>query len=474
MKRRWMMVLALGLGILSGCSVHDRTAPGALAEEASDLREAGDKTPRPEVDWWLFLEDETLNTLVETALEENPTLDRAAANVRKADALLGAQKAADLPGVNLTGSAGRARTEGFMAGISNSWNLSAAASYELDLWGGRQALENQRALDREASLASLSEALVTVSAQVADTWYLRLERQVQQDLSEERVALRRELLEMIEWRYGQGTATARDVYDTRTELAVDEVTLARYRTDVAVADHALSALLNRKPGGLEAVVPGISDKPLPTMAPLARDPLSSRLILGRPDMVRAMLDVMKADEAVAVSLADRFPTFSLTAGYGRAGDGWEAGSNSGPVWNIGGELLAPLIDWGRRKSLVEADRAAFDDALARYRTTALTAFTEAADAFTRCRNGEREDARLKESLDASSATMAYVTSRYLEGASDYLTLMIARIAENEARSRLATSRRLLLSNRIGLARALGGSFSDTWVETYVTTHRETE
>ncbi|VVS93910.1 efflux transporter outer membrane subunit [Desulfoluna spongiiphila] len=469
MKRCWLIVLALGLAAFSACSVHERTATGALVEKASDLRDTRDETLRPEVDWWLSFEDETLNGLVARALGENPTLEEAAANVRKAEAFLAGQKAADLPGINLSGSAGRARTEGFMGGISNSWSLSAVASYELDLWGGRQALEAQRALDREASLASLSATLVSVSAQVADTWYLRLERQVQLDLSEERVDMRRELLEMIEWRYGQGTATARDVYDTRTELAVDEVTLARYRTDVAVADHALSALLNRKPGDFEDTVPGISGKPLPTMPPLADEPLSSRLILGRPDMVRAMLDVKKADEAVAVSLADRFPSFSLTAGYGRAGDGWEAGSTSGPVWNIGGDLLAPLIDWGRRKALVEADRAAFDESLARYRSTALVAFTEAADALTRCRNGEREDARLQESLDASSATTAYVTSRYLEGASDYLTLMIARIAENEARSRLATSRRLLLSNRIGLARALGGSFSDTWVRTYVTT-----
>jgi len=469
MKRLFSLVVAIAVGALSACSVHERTAPGALSEQAADLRDAGDETLRPEVDWWLSFEDEALNGLVARALGENPTLEQAAANVRKAEAFLTGQKAADLPGVNLTGSAGRARTQGGMVGISNSWSLSAVASYEVDLWGGRQALETQRVLDRESSIASFSAALVSVSAQVADTWYLRLERQAQLDLSEERVAMRRELLEMIEWRYGQGTATARDVYDTRTELAVDEVTLARYRTDVAVADHALSALLNRKPGDFEATVPGLSSKILPKMSPLADEPLSSRLILGRPDMVRAMLDVKKADEAVAVSLADRFPSFSLTAGYGRAGDGWDAGSTSGPVWNIGGDILAPLIDWGRRKALVEADRAAFDESLARYRSTALAAFTEAADALTRCRNGEREDARLEASLEASSATTAYVTSRYLEGASDYLTLMIARIAENEARSRLATSRRLLLSNRIGLARALGGSFSDTWVRTYVTT-----
>jgi len=466
MKRLFSLVMAFSLGALSACSVHERTAPGALTEQASDLRDARDEASRPEVDWWLSFEDDELNRLVALALGENPTLEQAAANVRRAEAFLAGQKASDFPGVNLTGSAGRARTEGLMPGISNSWSLSAVASYELDLWGRRQALETQRVLDREASLASLSAAFVSVSAQVADTWYLRLERQARLDLSEERVAMRRELLEMIEWRYGQGTATARDVYDTRTELAVDEVALAGYRTDVAVAGHTLSALLNRKPGDLKAVVPGLLSKILPNISPLADQPLSSHLILGRPDMVRAMLDVKRADEAVAVSLADRFPSFSLTAGYGRAGDGWDAASTSGPVWNIGGELLAPLIDWGRRKALVEADRAAFDEALARYRTTALVAFTEAADALTRCRSGEKEEARLQESLEASSATTAYVTRRYLEGASDYLTLMIARIAENEARSRLVTSRRLLLSHRIGLARALGGSFSDKWLKAY--------
>lgn len=467
MKPALWGVLLFSLGALCSCSLHQRTATESLETLAADLTEDEDEGPRPAVDWWLSFGDDSLNRIVARALKENPTLDQAAASVRRAEAFLAGQRAADLPGVNAIGSAGRGRTQGVMGGVASSWNLSAVASYELDLWGRRAALETQRVLDREDSLAALAAAFVSVSAQASDTWYLWGERRARRELSEERVALLKERLGMIELRYGRGTVPAREVYDARGELAAEEVALSGYRADAAAAGHALAALLNQNPGHIDGAFKPPHPYSIPSLPTLAGKPLSSRLILGRPDMVRAMIQVKKADEAVAVSLADRFPSFSLTAGYGRAGYDWGSLSGSGPVWNIGGDLLAPLMDWGGRKSRVTADKAAFDEALARYRNLALSAFKEAADALSRCQTGEDAVARSQEALEAALSTAAYTHSRYLQGAADYLALLGARIAENEARGRLITQQRLLLSHRIGLARALGGSFNDTWLTAYV-------
>lgn len=454
------MTLLFSLFVVSGCSFHKRAAPEAIDELVSDLvMEEGERS-RPLVDWWLSFEDEALNKMVAEALVENATIDQAVAGVREASAYLARQRAADLPGVNLTGSAGRSRTEGVMAGVSNSWNLSAAAAYELDVWGKRQALENQRRLDRNTSLATLSSAMISVSAQVADIWYLLVERKDQLTLAEERVALKRERLALVERRYGQGTVLAEAVYGGRNELASEEVNRVGYRADMAVAAHALATLLNRRPGALEEITPGLPQATFPRLLPLGDHPLSSRLILGRPDMVQAMNRVKKADEAVAISLADRFPTFSLTAGYGRAG--YDTGS--GPVWNVGGNLLAPILDWGSRKAQVRADEAAFDQSLASYRAAALSAFQEAADALSNYRHGEMAVSLFEAALDAALSTTSYVRNRYLEGASDYISLLSARISENDAKSRLIASQRVLLSHRIGLARALGGSFSDSWAK----------
>lgn len=462
MKRVMMAVLVVCLPLAAGCSMHQRRAPEALETRVSDLVSETDAGSRPVVDWWLQFQDEALNGLVDRALTENPTIDRAAAGVRKAEAFLSGQKAAELPGVNLAGSAGRARTTGVMGGISDSWNLSAVASYELDLWGRRRALTNQRRLDRDAALAALASARVSVSAQVADTWYLLVERRIQQRLAEERVAMRRERRELVERRYAQGTVAAQEVYGARAELAVEEASLAGYRADAEVADHALAALLNRKAGNLGDPLPEIPLDPFPPTSPLGDQPLSSRLILGRPDMVQAMTQVKRADEAVAVALADRFPSFGLTAGYGRAS--YESGgiSGSGPVWSVGGNLLAPLLDWGARRASVTANRAAFDESLAGFRTTALLAFREADDALSRYHHGETAVARFEAALEAASANSDFVKNRYLQGASDYQALLMARLSENEARGRLIANRRLLFSHRIGLARALGGSFSDRW------------
>ena len=455
--KRLISVLVLGSAVwLSGCAVHERVAPEAVEKEVADLIAPGEEAPRPRVDWWRAFGDETLNALVEKALLENASLDQAEAGVRKAEAYLAQQKAADLPGVNLEGAVKRSRRVEFGGEVYDSWSISGAVSYELDFWGRRKALKTQRLIDRDASLAGLASAMVTVSSQVAETWYLLVERQSQVALAQSRVALLQERMSMVAYRYDQGVLDAQQVYNARTELATEEALLEGLYADVAVAGHALDTLLNQKPGP----VGSLPTDPFPDLPSLARGPLSSRLILGRPDMVQALKQVELADESVAIALADRFPSFSLTAAYGRSGAQFNSLSGTDPLWNVGGNLLAPLVDWGARKAKVKADKAAFEEAIAGYRTTALVAFQEAEDALSRCRRGETATAHVQEALKSAVSNTAYVERGYLQGSADYLTLLSSRIVESEAKGRLLTQQRQLLSHRIGLARALGGSFSD--------------
>ena len=134
--RPWISVLLVGALIWAGaCSPHKRGALGAAGRTVADLATECDETPRPTVDWWRAFEDETLHGLVVKALAENPTIDAAISGVRVAEAFLTGQRAADLPSVNINGSLGRSRSIGFMGGLSTTWSISGAASYELDLWG---------------------------------------------------------------------------------------------------------------------------------------------------------------------------------------------------------------------------------------------------------------------------------------------------------------------------------------------------
>lgn len=451
--RNWILVTSAVLTlVMAGCSLHTRTAEQRVASQTSDLASHGAaSTPESASPWWSVFEDEALGHWMKRALtDENSRLVSARAGVERAEAYLKAQKATDLPGVNVSGSLGRSRSQGIMGGVSSSWNLSLASSYELDLWGKRAAHKKQRMLDREMALLSQRLSTISLSARVADTWYLLKERTSQWELASREAELRKAWLDTVTHRYQQGVVSVSAVYGARSQLATTQARVAALKGDVTVAGHALSALANEKPGAARIDSRG----PLPQLPGLSTTHLPSELVLDRPDVRLAMAEVQKADEAVAVSFANRFPSFSLTAGYGQGGYDSGGLDGSGPAWNIGGNLLAPLLDWGGRKAKVSADKASLTKAESDLRTVALEAFQEAADALIRCRQAEESLAEYQQVLALSLSNTEYVKARYLEGASDVLELLEAQMGEVSARSQLVLAKRQVISTRISLARAL--------------------
>ena len=76
------------------------------------------------------------------------------------------------------------------------------------------------------------------------------------------------------------------------------------------------------------------------------------------------------------------------------------------------------------------------------------------------RTTEETIRRLKDEEAAAGASLRLATDRYLDGLSDYLPVLTAQALHFDVQSRLLSARRQLLSDRISLARALGGSWMD--------------
>jgi len=71
-------------------------------------------------------------------------------------------------------------------------------------------------------------------------------------------------------------------------------------------------------------------------------------------------------------------------------------------------------------------------------------------------------------VDATGGALRLSLDRYLLGLSDYLPILTAQSADFTARSLLLAAKRQLISDRISLARALGGD----WMEEEMENRRE--
>jgi NodT family efflux transporter outer membrane factor (OMF) lipoprotein len=393
---------------------------------------------------------------MDRAFAGNLDLAQAFARLKQFEALARQSNAARFPFVNLEGNAARSRQLRAMgAETGNTYELSLAAGFEVDLWNKLESRTRASKLETEASLEDIRTLYLTISSQVADLYYLMVEQRSQLDLTDSTIEARAATLELVKRRYLEGVVPALDVYQSRQVLAAARTRRPELESTLAEAAHALSILIgdypDRSVGGDLAVIPEV-DVAFPAGLP-------SELLTRRPDIRAELLRLRADDQEIGAAIADRFPSINLLADYGRAGSDFGA-SLSATVWSLIGNMTLPLLDWGSRKAEVERTRGVFEEQLGRYQQTVLIAFREVEDALVNNRTTEETIQRLKDEEAAAGASLRLATDRYLDGLSDYLPVLTAQALHFDAQSRLLSTRRQLLADRISLARALGGSWMD--------------
>lgn len=449
--------------LLAGCGLHEMRA----VEPPGDLPTSFSATMGPTAPttltgrWWQAFDDPRLAALIEEAFARNLGLAQAVARLRQADAAQRVAQAPLWPNLDLQGQAKREKSPGiFGDNTGNSYSLSLAANYELDIWQKLRSRARATDLELLATAGEVKSFYLTLSARVADLYYLAAEQRAQLALTDRTIESFAETLKRVEWRYLEGLVPALDVYQARQNLAAAKARRPQFVLGLAQAEHALSVLLGRYPGDLPAgTVVALPDAPQHFDAGLP-----SRLLTRRPDIEANYLRVRASDARVAAAIAERFPSFNLLANYGRSRTAFATGDITGTFWNLILNAAQPIFDAGRRKAEVDRSEAVFRERLAAYHETVLTAFQEVMDALAANRTTEERIRRLEEQVEATAGALRLSLDRYTAGISDYLPVLTAQAADFNARSQLLAARRQLLADRITLARALGGSWMSAELE----------
>ena len=450
--------LLLVLVLIFGCTVHTPekvTLPAPMPR--SFIEKSHDTGLLPASDrWWKAFKDENLDRLMKRALAGNLDLDQAFARLKQFEALARQSSAARFPFLNLEGNAARSRRLPAMSAETvNTYELSVASGFEVDLWNKRKSRARASQFETKGSLEDIRTLYISISAQVADLYYLMVEVRSQMELTERTIEARAAILELVERRYLEGVVPALDVYQSRQTLAGARARRPELKATLAEAAHALSILIadypDRSVGGDLAIIPEV-----PAAFPTG---LPSELLAHRPDIRAEFLRLNADDQKIGAAIADRFPSINLLADYGRARSDFGT-SLSATVWSLIGNTILPLIDWGSRKAEVERTRGVFQEQLGRYQQTVLIAFQEVENALMNNRTTEEAIRRLEDEEAAARASLRLAADRYMDGLSDYLPVLTAQALHFDAQSRLLSARRQLLSDRISLARAIGGNWMD--------------
>ena len=197
------------------------------------------------------------------------------------------------------------------------------------------------------------------------------------------------------------------------------------------------------------------DLPVPQVAP----GLPSQLLERRPDVAAAERRVAAANAAIGVARAAYFPVFSLlgTAGVeSTAGSTWISAPSR--FWSVGPQALLTLFDAGAHAAQSAAAHAAYDEQVANYRGTVLTAFQEVEDSLAALRQLQRESVSQAAAVTATQGALDQANLRYKGGIVSYLEVVSTENAALAARLAAVDIGIRRTNAAVLLVKALGGDW----------------
>ncbi|MES2020461.1 MAG: efflux transporter outer membrane subunit [Pseudomonadota bacterium] len=461
--------------LLSGCAVGPRyvapvsTAPASFAYGPAVEARGAAADPAALVDWWRGFKDPALTALVERAVAQNLDLQQAVARVTQARAALKGANAALLPVGQISGQAGevyqsKETSIGRLASAfpqferaTESYELSAGASWELDLFGGRDAARDAARADWQASAAGAVAARLAVIAQTADTYIQVRAVQARLAIARDQLKTQQGLTDLVRLQFQKGVAAELQLRQTEGALGQLQSAIPALQNQLDVTMNALDVLVGEQPGTVRATLDANAQVPAPPAIASVEGPTS--LLRRRPDIIAAERTVAASNARIGAAMAEYYPKFSLSALLGTATTSASGLFGAGALQANGVlGLRWRLFDFGRVDAEIRAAKGRNAEQLAAYRQTVLRASQDVEDAFSTLVQQEARAQALTQAESALAQARRASFAAYKGGAVSLIEVLDADRRLLEARDGVVQARAAASRGAVASFRALGGGW----------------
>ncbi len=456
-------VLTLG-GCASSAGIASTAQTLAPVSVGLDAAAVGPAVPVVIRDWWRGFGDPALNSLVERALADNPSLKVAQARLARAQAAVAATQAAD--GLQVNGSLDATRQRFSATSIyppplgGGSFTLGTAqigGSWEFDFFGRNRAAIEAAVGTQRVAQADAQAARIVLASNVART-YVQLGRLFEQrEVAARALKQRDETLELIRQRVQGGLDTNVELRQGEGALPETRQVIEQLEEQIVLGRHALAALTAQPPNALDALavrLGSVQALPLPAAVP-------ADLLGRRADIAAARWRVEAATSDMKSAAAQFYPNVNLTAFVGLSSIGLDRLVRSGSEqYGAGPAIHLPIFDSGRLRANLSGKAADRDAAVESYNAAVLDAVHDVADQIGSMRSIARQQTEQVSAQAAAESAYDLATQRYKAGLGTYLTVL-------NAESNVLTQRRLsadlkarAIDIQIALIRSLGGGYTN--------------
>jgi len=455
---------------LAACSLAPHYERPATAPPSSTYKEAGEWKVSAPADtsarghWWMMFDDPDLDALEAALTDANQSLKAALARLEQARAQTRIARSDWFPTLTAQANATRGEVSVYSQGYTpgktrtgNSFVLSGDLSYEIDVFGRvRNTVAGARATE-QATAGDVASLDLSLHAELATDYFMLRGLDIEQRFLDQTVSDYARALQLTENLYKGGAAAVSDLQQAQAQLESARTQAEDTRLHRAQTEHAIAVLIGREP--TEFSLPARAADIFPSL-PAIDAGLPSQLLERRPDVAAAERRVAAANAGIGVARAAYFPVFDLLAGAG-AQSGSTATWLTAPAqfWSIGPQVVLTIFDGGRHAAQSAAAHASYDEQVANYRGTVLTAYQDVEDNLAAIRQLQRETVSQAAAVKATQGALDQANLRYKGGIVTYLEVVSTQNAALAARLSAADIDIRRATATVQLVKALGGDWN---------------
>ncbi len=447
------------VALLAGCSYNIRHVENPVEmPESWDATAGGDTGVSVQTDWWKGFNSPVLDQLIERALRDSPTLIIAEQRLEQAERNFGRSRDDLFPDLSLSARTGRTESGGNQVPeiTSDSTSVGLSTSYNFDLFGANAARYRAQIAQFIGTKYDTDLARITLSANVTRAYFNLLSIRSRVDIARQNLDIAEQVLGIVQARYDNGVVREYDLTQQTTSVLQQRTNLIPLENQMRQAETTLGLLLGVTPQEFRLDGEPIDLLAVPEIAPWA----PSDLLLRRPDMAAAELDMISARANLAVARGSLIPlTLSLSAS-GNTGSQELFSLTDARTFSVQGALsiAESIFNFRQRRTNVLNAESNEYIALLTYAQTIRQALKEVDDALATAVANQRAEESQQATLAQAERALELADLEYREGSANLQELLESQRALYQARDSLSQARLQRLTTAVNLFVALGGGW----------------
>ncbi|NSW86216.1 MAG: efflux transporter outer membrane subunit [Syntrophobacteraceae bacterium] len=451
---------------LSGCALgpnYRRPAIDAPENFRSAITPAEQRS-LADLPWWEIFKDETLQRLMDEALQNNYDLLIAAARVEQARQIAAQARGQFFPQMAYDGIVARGKNS-FLAAPSPNGGMTEDSAllnlnvfWEIDFWGRIRRLNEAARAQYLATEEGRMGVVVSLVADVAQAYFELLELDLELEIAKRNTLSREETLRIFTQRLEGGVASKLETASAEALVSSVAASIPELERQIVLKENQINVLLGRNPGPVSrnaTLLEQVEPPEIPAGLP-------SALLERRPDIRQAEQNLRAANAQIGVAMANFFPQIGLTTVFGKTSPELSAfTAGTANLWAVAGTMTGPLFQGGTLVAQYRQAKAAWEEARLAYEQVVLNAFQEVSNALISRQKLATARAQQARAVKAYGDAVQVSTKRYVFGKASYYEVLLSQQNLFPAETILAQIELSRLLTVVQLYKALGGGWQET-------------